>query len=140
MDCTLTSFADDDPRMRFAVSEAKASLAQFFQCFAKPGPGQEHFLVKVQFERVDQVEHIWVADLDASVFPLRGTLANEPDLPGLTFMERVEFHPSQIPDWMYVENGYLVGGFTIQVIRDSLSVEERAAHDASAPYKFKDAL
>ena len=54
-------------------------------------------------------------------------------------MDKVEFHPSQISDWMYVENGYLVGGFTIQVIRDSLSTEERAVHDASAPYKFKDA-
>ena len=33
-------------------------------------------------------------------------------------MQRVEFQPSYISDWMYIENGYLVGGYTTRVIRD----------------------
>ena len=140
MHTSIQSFAEDDVPMRFAIEEAQRTLKQFFESFSRPRPEQDHFLAKVQFSEAGQVEHIWVADIDASVYPLRGTLANETNLPGLKFMERVEFLPAQITDWMYVESGYLVGGYTIQVVRDAMSMEERDAYDASAPYRFRNAL
>lgn len=55
----------------------------------------------------------------------------------INFMERVSFLPSQITDWMFLEDGYLVGGYTTQVIRAGLTTAERAQYDASAPYKFR---
>ncbi len=140
MHTSLLSFTEDDVQMRFAIEEAQRTLKQFFDSFSRPKPDQEHFLVKVQFSVAGQVEHIWVADIDASVSPLQGTLANETDLPGLKFMERVEFHPTQITDWMYVESGYLVGGYTTQVVRNAMSMAERAEYDAAAPYRFRNAL
>ena len=94
-------------------------------------------MLKIAFVENEKVEHIWVADIDATVFRPMGTIANEPSLAGVLFMERVEFHPSQISDWLYVEDCYMVGGFTIQVIRSLLSEAERAEYDAHAPYKFK---
>ncbi len=39
-----------------------------------------------------------------------GVVAIEPKLPSLKFMQRVGFEPSHVSDWMYVEDGYLVGG------------------------------
>jgi uncharacterized protein YegJ (DUF2314 family) len=32
-------------------------------------------------------------------------------------------------DWMVIDNGHLIGGFTLRVTRESLSSEERAAYD-----------
>ena len=64
--------------------------------------------------------------------------ANEPQLPGLRFMERTTFHPSQFTDWMYIEDGFLVGGFITRVIRAGMSPEERKEYDSHAPYKFRD--
>ena len=52
----------------------------------------------------------------------------------------LEFHPTQITDWMYVESGYLVGGYTTQVVRNAMSMAERAEYDAAAPYRFRNAL
>jgi uncharacterized protein YegJ (DUF2314 family) len=134
----IVSFKADDARMQFAIDQAKASLRTFFDAFVSPKDNQKSFLLKVYFEVEGEGEHIWLADIDASVMPLTGTIANEPSLPGMTFMNRAFFHPSQITDWMYVEDGYLVGGYTTQVIRAAMSPEERAEYESHAPYKFRD--
>jgi len=123
--------------MRDAIQSARQTLRDFFDALANPMPNQESFLLKVLFESQGKKEHIWMADIDASVFPLEGTVANEPEISGLSFMQRASFHPSQITDWMYIENGYLVGGFTTLAIRAGLSRQERAEYDSNAPYKFR---
>jgi len=67
-------------------------------------------------------------------------LANQPlarEQKGSRVKQRVEFEPSYISDWMYIDDGYLVGGYTTRVIRDRMTPEEREAHDAEAPYKFR---
>lgn len=138
MSSRLVTFAEDDPLIARAIEEAQRSLPQFFEAYSAPESNQSAFLVKVMCEVGEHVEHIWVADIDASVFPLQGTIANEPNLPGLRFMDRLEFHPSRITDWMYIEDGYLVGGFTTKAIRSTLSADERAAFDAGKPYRFRD--
>ena len=53
-------------------------------------------------------------------------------------MHRVEFDPAQITDWMYIENGYLVGGYTTCLIRQRMTPEERQTYDFKAPYKFRE--
>lgn len=126
--------------MNFAIEEARRSLRSFFDAFVKPKPNQKAFLLKVKFHEGNSTEHIWLADIDASTMPMTGTVGNEPHIKGLSFMQRVEFRPEQISDWMYIEDGYLVGGFSIQVIRSGLSPSERADYDAKAPYKFRDEL
>ncbi|MBD9416734.1 DUF2314 domain-containing protein [Pseudomonas sp. PDM16] len=130
-------FDSEDQRIQFAIEEAQSTLKAFFDAYLNPKPNQEAFLLKVQFEIDGEIEHIWMADIDPSAFPLHGTIANEPELPGLSFMQRVTFHPSQVTDWMYVEDGFLVGGYTTQVIRSGLTPDERAEYDAEAPYKFR---
>jgi uncharacterized protein YegJ (DUF2314 family) len=134
----IIEFESEDQRMQFAIEEAQNTLKVFFDAYQNPMPNQEAFLLKVQYEVEGETEHIWVADVDASVFPLEATIANEPQLQGLRFMQRTAFDPSQITDWMYVEDGYLVGGYTTQVIRAGLTPGERAEYDAEAPYKFRD--
>lgn len=137
MSDTIVPFDSDDARMRFAIKEAKRTLRTFFNAYVNPKPNQRAFLLKVLFESGEASEHIWLADIDASVSPLEGTVANESELPGIKFMERVSFEPSQITDWMYIEDGFLVGGYTTQVIRTGLTPGERAQYDANAPYKFR---
>ena len=134
----IRSFEEDDGDMSFAIEQAQRTLAHFFEVFANPKPSQDYFLVKALFHSTDGAEHIWLAELNASVFPLTGTIANQPGVVDLKFMQKVSFHPSQITDWMYVEDGYAVGAFTTQVIRRKLSSAERLAHDAAFPYKYGD--
>jgi uncharacterized protein YegJ (DUF2314 family) len=133
----IYSFKESDPRMGAAMEEARRTLRTFFNAYVAPKPNQRSFLLKVLFEVDGEREHIWVADINASVFPLQGVIANEPRIDGFSFMQQVSFHPSKISDWMFIEDGYLVGGFTTQVIRSGLSPAEKEEYDASAPYKFR---
>lgn len=137
MSDTIVQFDPENSRMRFAIDEARGTLRTFFDAYVNPKPNQTAFLLKVLFEVEGASEHIWLADIDASLSSLEGTVANESNLPGLNFMERVTFVPSQITDWMYIEDGFLVGGYTTQVIRAGLTTTERAEYDANAPYRFR---
>jgi uncharacterized protein YegJ (DUF2314 family) len=130
-------FSSEDEQMAAAIRKAKDTLRQFFEAFIEPTEKQHSFLVKVVFDEGEQREHIWLADLDFRGAMPSGVIANEPNLPGLKFMQRVEFEPSYISDWMYVEDGYLVGGHTTRVIREGMTPEERKKHDAGSPYKFR---
>ncbi len=130
-------FSSDDVQTEAAIGEAKASIRKIFEALFHPKEGQNSFLVKVVFDEGDKREHIWLADLDFLGKKPTGVIANEPNLPSLKFMQRVEFEPSYISDWMYIEDGYLVGGYTTQVIRDRMTPEERKEYDAQAPYKFR---
>jgi uncharacterized protein YegJ (DUF2314 family) len=133
----IVPFSPDDVEMETAIREGKASFSQFIQAFCRPTERQNGFLVKVVFDEGKKREHIWLADLDFRGSKPSGVVAVEPNLPSLKFMQRVEFEPSYISDWMYIEDGYLVGGFTTRVIRNRMTPEGRREHDAKAPYKFR---
>lgn len=122
--------------MEAAIGEAKASFRQFIEAYCCPSEQQTSFLVKVVFDEGEQREHIWLADLDFSGKAPSGVVANEPNLPSLKFMQRVEFDPSYVSDWMFIEDGYLVGGYTTRLIRERMTPAERQRFDAQAPYKL----
>ena len=128
----------EDPEMEAAIVSAKQSFGNFLKAFVRPSPQQRSFLVKIAYIAGGQNEHIWLADLRLSPKPLRGVVANEPVSQGIKFKQLLEFEPAQITDWMYVEDGYLVGGYTTRLIRDRLSPEARKAMDANAPFKIRE--
>src|SRR5262245_40558027 len=68
--------ADDDREMNAAISEARRTIKQFYDAFANPRKGQTSFLLKVVFVSGDQVEHIWLADLEFSGAKPKGVIAN----------------------------------------------------------------
>src|ERR1700722_9460467 len=88
----------DDPQMVAAINKARASLRQFFEALASPKANQKSFLVKVAFRRGDEVEHIWVADLNLSGAKPQGVIADEPRMKGLRFMQQTSFDPADITD------------------------------------------
>jgi uncharacterized protein YegJ (DUF2314 family) len=128
--------APDDREMNAAISEARRTIKQFFDAFANRRKGQTSFLLKVAFVSGDQVEHIWLADLDFSGAKPKGVIANEPQIPGFRFEQTVEFYLARVTDWMYVDNGTLVGGYTTRLLRSRMSPEDRKKLDAQAPYNF----
>ena len=122
--------------MAAAIESAKTSFHDFVTAFNNPKEGQSAFLIKAAFCDGDEVEHVWLADLELSAQRVRGVVANEPKMKTLRFKATVECEPAQITDWMYIENGHLVGGFTTRLIRERMNPEERAAFDANSPFTF----
>lgn len=135
---SFVQIASEDERMNAAISEAKQTLPLFLDAYVKRTPSQSGFHLKVRFGTEDSGEHVWIKDVDSSMGELRGTIANEPKMAGIEFGQRITFDKEQVTDWMYVDNGYLVGGYTVKAVRAGMSAPERAQFDAGAPYKFRD--
>jgi uncharacterized protein YegJ (DUF2314 family) len=128
----------EDSEMNAAISTAQASITNFMAVFRNPQTNQQYFLIKAKFTSGDVVEHIWVADLryDGSVF--HGVIANEPEsISGLKFKQPVEVQLGQISDWMFVQDGKLVGGYTSRVLRRRMTAQQRQDLDAHIPYSYE---
>ncbi len=83
-------------------------------------------------------EHIWLSDVvfDGKIF--KGTIGNEPlDVKTISFGDQTEVFPTEISDWMIIENNKLKGGYTIRVLRDSMSDNDKAKFDQSCPFQIE---
>ncbi len=109
--------------MEAAIDEAKNSIRQFFDAFRNPTPQQTSFLVKIAFDIGDSYEHIWVADLDFTGKKARGVVAVEPHTNLIRFMEPIEFELRYISDWMYMDSGSLIGGYTTKLLQSRTTHE-----------------
>ena len=129
--------ADDDPRMNAAMEKARSTVNTFITALKSPKPGQSEFGVKMAFTDGKQVEHMWLSPVtyDGKVF--HGTVNNDPEMvKNVKLGQKVSVEPSKISDWMYVQNGKLVGGYTIRVLRDAMPAAQRAEFDKSVPFKI----
>jgi len=82
-------------------------------------------------------EHLWVRRIDFKDGSISGLLASSPQRvksvkPGQT----VSFPIERVSDWFYVLNGKIVGAFTIRLLRERMTFEERAAYDRGYPFSF----
>jgi len=116
MDDEIVPIDGDNAEMSEAIAQARASIGQFFKAFLSFDPKYSEFLLEVRFEDAPEAEHIWLADLDFKTTPSTGVIANEPGIGTVTYLERVPFLEEQISDWMYRENGKLVGAFTTRLL------------------------
>jgi uncharacterized protein YegJ (DUF2314 family) len=120
--------------MAEAMRAARASLRIFLEAFKAPKPGQRDFHLKVRLMAGDEIEHIWLSDLRLARKPFSGILANAPQLSGLRRGQRVTFTRSDISDWMFMQDGRMIGGYTTKVLlrmqrRDSMGDRLRSLVD-----------
>jgi uncharacterized protein YegJ (DUF2314 family) len=121
------SVASTDTEMNQAMAQARASLTDFRQAVRNPGSSKSKFSMKVKVADGEAIEYIWVAEPALVGQGFRGRVANEPiEVRTVSVGQSVEFQPEQVSDWMYLEDGVLRGGFTIRVLLDRVSPEERA--------------
>ncbi len=132
----MVRFKSGDREMDAAIEEARRNFSDFMRAFQEPGEQQHGFQLKVAFVDDDEVEQVWVADLGRTDTGFRGVLASEPLLPSLQYKQPVEFERNRITDWMFIDHGRLVGGYTTRLIRRRMSPEERASFDTTAGYSF----
>jgi uncharacterized protein YegJ (DUF2314 family) len=128
---------DNDAAMNSAIAKARETVGTFVQALKSPKAGQRGFAVKFAIKDKNGTEHFWVTDVafDGSTF--RGKINNEPEIvKTVKFGQTVSDDKSHISDWMYIDSGKLVGGYTIRVLRDKLSAQERADFDRGVPFKF----
>jgi uncharacterized protein YegJ (DUF2314 family) len=71
-------------------------------------------------------EHVWISDVtfDGRVF--HGKIDNDPvDIKTLRRGKEVTVQPKEVSDWMYVDHGRLVGGYTVRTLFHRLSADQK---------------
>ena len=108
----------------------RGSIDTFLQALNSLQANRTHFSVKVAFRDGDAVEYMWLNDVDHQAGTFLGSVGNVPEVvASVSFGQAVTVPVSQIADWMFVEDGRLKGGYTIRLMRERLSPEERAEFD-----------
>jgi uncharacterized protein YegJ (DUF2314 family) len=117
---------DSDKAMHQAVHQAQRSMGKFMAALTKPQPGQTGFSVKKRCIEGNKCEHIWLANVRFDGRVLRGKVDNNPvDVKSLRLGQKVTVRPEEVSDWMYVENGRLVGGYTVRAYYRNLPADQK---------------
>lgn len=134
----ITYVESDDPKMLAAIDKARKTFGEFKTAFEKKTPQQDFFSVKLLVEEGEHQEHVWTTPVRFEADEYYGTLDNEPyQIKKYVVGDELHAPVDQISDWMYVEDGKLVGGYTLRVVRDSLTKEQQAAFDSNLPFKIE---
>jgi uncharacterized protein YegJ (DUF2314 family) len=133
----VTQVSGEDREMNAAMERARSTLGDYDSRHEDPPASQSYLGIKVRFEADDAIEHMWVDEVEITGDGYRGRLANEPmQITSLKAGDPVTFTRPEVSDWMAVDDGRLVGGFTLRVMRNRMSEEERAAFDAETDFRI----
>lgn len=124
---------NEDERMNWAIEKAGLTLPYFQQSLQHPSETQQYFSIKARVEHQGKVEHIWLNDPtfddDGNYY---GTVGNEPiDVKNIKLGQKIGVDSQDVSDWMIIENGRLIGGYTIRAMREGLQGEDLENFDRS---------
>ena len=128
---------NDSSVMQRAVAEGQKTVGKFIAALKQPGEGQQDFAIKKPFIQNGLVEHIWLSDVQFVGNRFLGRVDNEPrKIRGLKFGEVVSVDPHEISDWLYIDHGKLVGGYTVRAQYNELSAKEKQEFDRAADFEI----
>lgn len=136
---TASSTLDVDTEMESAFQEARDTLDVFVERIAIPHPNRTYVALKVRFSPLDgPPQDIWVDNVTYKDGTFRGSMGDDIPTLRLTFGEQIRISTEDIVDWMLVEDGKLIGGYTIRLAVQRMSPEERARFLETLDYTIED--
>jgi len=135
----VTGFKAEDKEMNAAMRKARDTLPEFEKRLTQPPATQQHIGLKGRFEEDGEVEHMWINEIEITPDGYRGKLGNHPvNITSIDEGSEVLVTREKVSDWLAIDDGKLVGGFTLRVQRERMSPEQRAEFDASANFSVED--
>ena len=126
----LYMVADGDEDMEAAFRSAKSGLDGFLATWRSPPQGASDFSVKVGVTDGDDTEYFWVSPFREASGSFSGTLNNEPQLvSSVRLGQEISFSRGQIVDWLYFDQGTMVGNYTACAMLKKESQAERDAFE-----------
>lgn len=133
----VTQFSQNDAGMNAAISQARGSVEQFVARLGRPVSAADFVSVKIGLPTSDgSREHMWCDNVKVSGGTFTANIANEPVDTKYKIGQQVSAAKGEISDWMYVEKGQLVGGYTLRHMVSQMSASEREQFKRSVPFKI----
>ena len=124
---------DESERMNAGMEKARHTISYFKRSLTTPQSHQQYFSLKAKIVDGNMIEHIWLTDVtfdDSDNF--YGHIGNEPlNVRNVKMGQKVGVALPNVSDWMIIENGQLIGGYTIRAIRDGKTGKDLAEFDKS---------
>ena len=140
--CTSTptpATGGTDTELDTAIQQARDSLSDFIEAISTPHADRTLVAVKVRFYPPDESpQDIWVDEVSYVNGIFRGSMGDDIPSLRLEFGETITVNEKDILDWMIVEDGKLVGGYTIRLAMKRMSPEERERFLESLDYAIED--
>ncbi len=134
-DPVMFNVNENDAQMDHATARARKHVDRFIAALQHPAANQRDFQVKKLFVKDGKAEHIWLSGVKFTGNRFVGAVDNRPMfIKDLKIGTRVSVNPDEIIDWSYVEDGHLVGGYTIRVLYSELTPEERQDFEKRAGF------
>ena len=128
-----------DPEMESAFAQARASLGEFIMHIAAPNPAREFAALKVRFTLPDgSTQDIWCDDVTHEDGQFTGNMGDDIPALKLSFGDRITIPIETILDWMIVQDGKLLGGFTIRVAFSRMTPAEKEFFLDDAGYSINE--
>ena len=121
----VVNVESDDPEMLAAIAKARETLSQFWQVFDKRGHGESDFSLKVKITDKRGTEHFWATDIERRDGKTMGTINNDPNIvASVKLGDRVEIPEADISDWLYMQDGKMVGNETLRPLLKKMPAAE----------------
>jgi uncharacterized protein YegJ (DUF2314 family) len=136
---STTTASSTDIELEHAIEQARASLDTFIAKIRTPHANRTYAAVKVRFTPYgESPQDIWVDEVTYADGILRGNVGD--DIPALKLEvgEKIKIDEEEILDWMIVEDGKLVGGYTIRLAVQRMSPEARERFFETLDYSIED--
>lgn len=128
-----------DVELESAIQQARDSLPTFIQTIATPHTSRTLVAVKVRFMPPSEIpQDIWVDEVTYTDGVFRGSVGDDIPALRLEFGEKINVDENEILDWMIVQDGKLLGGYTIRLAMQRMSAEERERFLQSLDYVIED--
>jgi uncharacterized protein YegJ (DUF2314 family) len=128
-DPNISYVPKSDPAMSAAFAQAAASLDGFLKAWRNPPPGAKAFALKIGLtdsasppgyiivppngDAPSAVEWFWVVDLHVDGDAFSGAINNDPEeLRNVSSGQMIHFARKDVGDWMYMQDGKIVGDAT----------------------------
>jgi len=128
-----------DVEMEAAFQQARDTLDSFIQKIGTSHPDRTLVALKVRFVLPDSsTQDLWVDGItyqDGSFYGIMGD-----DIPSLKLSidDKITIARKDIVDWMIVEDGKLIGGYTIRLAFQRMSPEQKERFLETVHYSIED--
>jgi uncharacterized protein YegJ (DUF2314 family) len=135
----LPTQLNSDLEMEAAFQEARDTLDSFIQKIGTSHPDRTLVAVKVRFVLPDSsTQDLWVDQITYQNDSFRGTMGDDIPSLRLSIDDKITIARKDVMDWMIVEDGKLIGGYTIRLAFQRMSPEQKERFLETVHYSIGD--
>ena len=138
---TIARMEHSDEALLQIAEDAQRTVHLFFRNLLRTDLGGENFSIKYPFMADSDSgivsEQVWLSGIQFDNGLYYGVIVSEPQhLTGMRRGDTVMFDVDEITDWMYTQNGRIIGGRSIQYLLEQIPEAQRSEEQRRILLRF----